>query len=87
MNNFSYGQKEMDYLAAADLKLAAVIKAVGKIERQVRPDIFASLISSIISQQISGKAADTIRRRVEALAGGSLTPQALHNLSADSLSD
>lgn len=86
MNNFPYGQKEMDYLAAADSKLAMVIKAVGKIERQTSPDIFASLISSIISQQISGKAAETIRGRVEALAGGSLTPRALQNLSADSLS-
>lgn len=86
MNNFPYGQKELDYLAAADPKLAAVIKAVGKIERQVRPDVFASLISSIISQQISGKAAITIRSRVETLAGGSLAPLALQKLSADSLS-
>lgn len=86
MSHFPYGQKELDYLSAADPKLAAVIKAVGKIERQTRPDIFASLISSIISQQISGKAAVTVRGRVETLAGGKITPQTLRDLSADSLS-
>lgn len=85
MCNFPYGQKELDYLSAADPKLAAVIAAVGQIERRLNPDIFASLISSIISQQISGKAADTIRARVEGLCRGKVTPQALQKISADSL--
>lgn len=83
---FIYGQKELDYLAAADDKMARLIARCGKIERQTNPDVFAALVSSIISQQISGKAAATIQQRVEKLAGGTISPQSLSKLAADSLS-
>ena len=46
---------------------------------------YETLVTSIISQQLAVKAADTIRDRVRTLAGGSLTPEALENLSAADL--
>jgi len=46
---------------------------------------YDTLVTSIISQQLAVKAADTIRDRVRVLAGGSLTPDALVELSAADL--
>lgn len=43
---------------------------------------YDTLVTSIISQQLAVKAADTIRERVRTLAGGALTPEALSELSA-----
>lgn len=47
--------------------------------------MFAVLASAIIAQQVSNKAAEALQRRVEALAGGSLTPEALAALSPELL--
>ena len=46
---------------------------------------YETLITSIISQQLSVKAADTIRDRVKVLAGGNLKPESLAHLSAADL--
>lgn len=61
---FEYGQAELDHLRRRDRKLGAVIDRVGMIEREVMPDLFAALVKSIVSQQISGKAAETVWRRL-----------------------
>jgi 3-methyladenine DNA glycosylase/8-oxoguanine DNA glycosylase len=48
---------------------------------QVRPDPFGVLASSIISQQISGKAAESIGKRVHALCGrGGIRPKRIMQL-------
>lgn len=57
---FKYGEKEVAYLAARDPKLAEVMKAIGHIEREVHPDLFAALVNCIVGQQISTKAQTTI---------------------------
>lgn len=46
---------------------------------QAKPahEYFASIVSSIISQQISTKAADAVRGRVIAHLGGTITPEAV----------
>lgn len=46
---------------------------------------FATLASSILSQQLSTKAAATIIKRVEALSGGRLNPQVLSSISTEKL--
>ena len=61
---FTYNQTEIDYLKSKDKKLAAVIDKVGFMERVVIPDVFSALISSIIGQQISSKAHQTIWERM-----------------------
>jgi len=67
MAYFKYGEKELNYLKECDPLLGVVIGEVGFIERSVEPDVFRSLISSIISQQISTKAAVTVLGRLEDL--------------------
>lgn len=54
-------------LRAADATLAAVIDAVGPLEYRVDGDLWRALVGSIVGQQLSVKAASTIRGRVEAL--------------------
>ena len=66
---FQYGEKEINYLRKKDKKLGAVIDQVGFIKRPVNPDVFTSLVESIVSQQISSKAADTVCLKLNALCG------------------
>ena len=46
------------------------------IEREVIPDPFTALVSSIVGQQISSKAADTVWNRLEALLE-TITPESI----------
>ena len=56
--------------------MALAIERIGPIERPVMPDLFTALISSIVHQQISNKAAATVWGRVVQRLG-SITPQAV----------
>lgn len=71
---FEYGQKEIDYLKRKDKKLGAAIDQIGLIRREVIPDPFTALISSVVSQQISSKAADTVWSRLINVLG-EITPE------------
>lgn len=62
---FQYGQKELDYLKKKDKKLGEAIERIGFIEREVIPDLFTALVNSIVAQQISMKAVDTIWGRMQ----------------------
>ncbi len=64
MSIFKYGDTEINYLKKKDKKLAEAIEKIGKIERKVSPDLFTALVNSIVSQQISSKAADTVWNRL-----------------------
>ena len=59
------------HLSKKDKKMAAFIAATEPIEREVHDDVFEALISSIVSQQVSGAAARTVWGRLEAACGGS----------------
>ncbi len=74
--NFQYSHVELDYLKKKDKKLARAIEQIGMVEREVHSDLFHALIHSIIGQQISTKAVQTIWLRLRALLP-ELTPQAL----------
>ena len=67
------------HLKAADAKLGELIDRVGpftlRIDQSVSP--FESLLESILYQQLHGKAAATIHRRVREYFGGDPTPQLL----------
>lgn len=80
---FDYGQTEIDYLKRKDKKLGAVIDRIGLIQREIMPDPFTALISSVVSQQISKKAAETVWNRLSLLIGN-ITPE---NIARMSLSD
>ena len=62
-----------------------LIEAVGPFTLRLDRDRFRMLVRSIISQQISGKAAQSIRKRLEAL----VAPQKIspHNLAALSVAE
>jgi DNA-3-methyladenine glycosylase II len=69
----SMDKKQIAHLSKSDPVLAAVIKKaahlMGAWDSNKRPNHFKALIVSIINQQLSGKAADTIQKRFEALFG------------------
>lgn len=69
MEFFKYEKQAIDHLRVACPKLATVIDAAGILERGVSPEPFKALVISIISQQISTKAADTVSQRVQNLVG------------------
>jgi DNA-3-methyladenine glycosylase II len=72
---FEYGAKEIAWLSKRDKKLGAFIERAGFLERELEPDLFAALVSSIATQQISNAAAETVMKRFEKQF--SLTPACL----------
>jgi DNA-3-methyladenine glycosylase II len=74
-------QHALDYLQRSDPVLGAIIQRVGEFRMEYDPPSFDTLARSIIYQQLSGKAAATIARRVTEACGGQLEPErilALH---------
>jgi DNA-3-methyladenine glycosylase II len=71
---FRYSRKETDYLKARDPRLGAYIDRIGKIKRQIDPDLFSALINAVIGQQISAKAHKTVWARFLELSG-QVTPE------------
>jgi len=67
------------YLRAADAKLAALIDRAGPFTLRLdpAPSPFESLLESILYQQLNGKAAATIHRRVREIYKGDPSPKAL----------
>jgi DNA-3-methyladenine glycosylase II len=61
---FEYGDKETEYLKRKDKRLGGAIDAIGHIEREVDGDLFASVIRTIVGQQISSAAQKTIWMRL-----------------------
>jgi DNA-3-methyladenine glycosylase II len=74
MDVFRYSHIELEYLKGQDATLAQAIERLGLIERAVIPDLFTALVSSIVHQQISNKAAATVWGRVLQLFG-TVTPE------------
>ena len=64
MQIFQYGPAEIDHLKRRDNKLGRAIDHIGMIERQVMPDLFKALVHSVVAQQISRRAADTVWGRL-----------------------
>ncbi|HZQ38791.1 MAG TPA: DNA-3-methyladenine glycosylase, partial [Dehalococcoidia bacterium] len=67
------------HLAAADPVLAALLERSRPVPPRREYALFHDLVSAIVSQQLSGKAAETIMRRLhEAVApGAEITPEAI----------
>jgi DNA-3-methyladenine glycosylase II len=69
----------LEHLRASDAKLAALIDRAGPFTMKLDPlpSPFESLLESIIYQQLHGKAAATIHRRLREYFGGDPAPQLL----------
>jgi hypothetical protein len=86
MNNhlFRYGPTEINHLKKRDKKLGLAIDRIGMIERTVTPDPFAALAASIVAQQISAKAADTVWNRMQERFG-TINPETLASASTEEI--
>ena len=75
-------------IAAKDRKFAPVIQAsplcpIG--QRKSNRTHYQVLVSSVLSQQLATKAAETIKGRVLELAGGKISPESIGSLSTQAL--
>jgi len=78
MGFFEYGNSEIEYLSSRDARLGQAIEKIGMIRREINPDTFAMLVNSIVGQQITGKAAETVWNRLVSLCG-EITPKISRN--------
>ncbi|MCI0353092.1 MAG: DNA-3-methyladenine glycosylase [Acidobacteriales bacterium] len=74
-------RKAITHLKASDPVLAAIIARVGPYRMTYREPAFATLVRSIVFQQLNGKAASKIAERLVQAAGGELTPEALTRMT------
>lgn len=82
----SVPEEAIAYLRSTDPIIAGIIDNVGPFEYRVDEDVWRSLVGSIVGQQLSVKAAATIRGRVAALgADGFPTPDEILALPDDLL--
>ena len=65
MSYFIYGDKETEYLKSKDKKLAGVIEKIGHIDRLCYDDLFEAVVNSIIGQQISTKAHQSVWKKIK----------------------
>src|SRR5215510_8919238 len=85
MNSEKIGQA-LRHLQKVDPVMRQVIRKAGPFRLKLRRDRFYSLVSSILSQQISGKAAASIRARLEEyLAPDTISPESLVQLTLPQL--
>ena len=84
MQIFKYGQKEIDYLKSKDKKLGEAIDKIGIIKREITPEPFTALVSSVVGQQISSKAAKTVWNRLNELLG-CITPERISQAEISSI--
>ena len=73
-------ERALAHLRSADPILASIIARVGDFKMQYREPVFASLVRSIVFQQLHGKAATTILNRFKEKAAGELTPESILKL-------
>ena len=71
----------VDQLKASDPVMSRIIDAVGECTLPKRENRYISLIGSVVSQQLSGRAADSIFRRLSCELGDRITPADVLNLT------
>lgn len=80
-------QESIEAIENNDPILGKVIKKIGPIEKRTAETYFISLVSSIISQQLSTKVADVIYARFEALFENPITPQEVLKIEDQTMRD
>lgn len=82
---FKYGNEAVEHLSQRDPVLGEAIKRIGRIERRVLPDLYEALVHSVIAQQISAPAAETVWKRVRNLLKEQITPEALLGVNPEEI--
>ena len=72
-----------NHLSTSDPVMAELIKSIGECTLAKAENYYLSLLASIINQQLSGSAADSIHRRLTQEAGGELNPRNIFILSPE----
>lgn len=75
----------IQYLCEVDKRFKAVYSMVGDLSYRPYDDSYAFLVNQIVGQMLSNKVARIIFKRVEALCGGSVRPEAIDQLSDDQI--
>lgn len=83
--HFSMNDEPVQMICEKDPDLKKVIMAIGDLHISLRTDYFASLIRSIIGQQISVSAAAVIYGRLEESLEGQMTAEAIFLKSPEAL--
>src|SRR5690242_10094225 len=78
-------RKAIIHLKQADPVLGAIIERVGPFRMAYDDPSFASLAEAIVYQQLHGRAAATIFKRLTDLAGLPLTPEGILKLSEEQM--
>jgi DNA-3-methyladenine glycosylase II len=78
-------RKALHHLRQADPVLAAIMEQVGPFRMNYDDPSFASLAEAIVYQQLHGKAAATIFKRLTDLTGLPLTPQGILGLTEEEM--
>ena len=78
MGSLEYASQAVRHLRKRDPALWPILEKIGPFALRLETGRFSALVSAIIAQQLSYKAADTIERRLRARVGSRrLTPAAL----------
>jgi len=84
MDFFNISGDAICHLKKKDKKLAAAIDLIEPFLRETNPDLFSALVHSIVGQQISAKAAQTVwLRMTDAL--GEISSEAILNYTVEQL--
>jgi DNA-3-methyladenine glycosylase II len=78
-------QKARKHLSRKDARMKRLIARIGPCTLQANPDHFGLLVRSIISQQISTKAALSIHTRLSATVGRPVRPRAIMKATDEEL--
>jgi DNA-3-methyladenine glycosylase II len=85
-NELPHYAKARRHLSRRDPIMKSLIRQIGPCTLQTNPDRFALLVRSIVSQQISGKAAASISARLQQLLGSKgVHPKSIARASDDKL--
>jgi DNA-3-methyladenine glycosylase II len=83
---FAYDDKAVQHLQSVDENFNELINKLGKVEREVIPDIFTALVNAIVGQLISTMAAKSIWGRLVSLLK-EITPQVILNTDISLIKD
>lgn len=78
-------QAGLDALAAIEPRVAAALTRIGYPQPRIRDRGYATLLRTIVGQQVSVKAADSVWRKLVAQIGDPASPEALLAASEDDL--
>jgi len=78
-------QKAINHLKKSDPVMRGIIERVGPCRMEFGEPVFHSLAEAIIYQQLNGKAAVTIFKRLTAVAGDPLAPEGIVKLTDEQM--